>query len=56
MLPRLKIDTHYYDDAMRRAAEAFGEELENALKDKYPRIYELIESRKAALEEAAPEK
>ncbi|MBO7665811.1 MAG: hypothetical protein J6S70_00095, partial [Clostridia bacterium] len=26
MLPRLKIDTHYYDDAIRRAAEAFGEE------------------------------
>ena len=37
-------------------SDAFGEELENALKDKYPRIYELIESRKAALEEAAPEK
>ncbi len=26
MLPRLKIDSHYYDDAMQRAAEAFGAE------------------------------
>ena len=26
MLPRLKIDSHYYDDAIRRAAEAFGAE------------------------------
>ena len=34
-------------------SEEFGKELENALKEKFPDIFELIESRRAAMEAAA---